>query len=211
GGVHVPNTANIGLFKILSEASTGAGVRRIEAVTGHGALAYTKEAEDIVKAACSMLKARSGEVIDRLGLLQEELKAAEHKVSQLENKMASAQVSDIDSQIRTIKGIRVLVQIVNVNDLEALRALGDKMRDKVDGVVVLAAKFAEDKISILAMATKKAVESGINSGNIVREVAKIMGGGGGGRPDMAQAGGKDASKMNEAMEKAWNIVENLIK
>ena len=211
GGVHVPNTANIGLFKILSESSTGAGVRRIEAVTGHGALAYVKETEDIVKAACSMLKARSGDVVARLGMLQEELKAAEHKVSQLENKMASAQVSDIDNQIRTIKGIRVLVQIVQVNDMEALRALGDQMRDKVDGVVVLAAKLPDSKISILAMATKEAIAVGVNSGVVVKQVAKIMGGGGGGRPDMAQAGGKDADKMEEAMEKAWSIVESLIK
>lgn len=211
GGVHVHNTANIGLFKILSESSTGAGVRRIEAVTGKGALVYIKEMENIVKTAGAMLKVRPGEVVARLSLLQEELKDTAHKVSQLENKMASAQVSDIDKQIRTLKGVRVLVKIVNVNDIEALRALGDKMREKVGGVIVLATKFADDKISILAMATKEAVVAGINSGSIVREVAKIMGGGGGGRPDMAQAGGKDAGKMNEAMEKAWNIVENLIK
>ena len=211
GGVHVHNTANIGMFKIISEASTGAGVRRIEAVTGNGALAYFKETENIVKETAALLKVRPGDVVGRVESLQEELKNAEHKVSQLENKIASAQVSDIDSQIKTIKGIRVLVQAVTVNDVDALRALGDKMRDKVDGVVVLAAKFAEDKISVLAMATKKAIEAGANSGNIVREVAKVMGGGGGGRPDMAQAGGKDAEKMDEAMEKAWTIVESLLK
>ena len=211
GGVHVHNTANIGMFKIISEASTGAGVRRIEAVTGNGALAYFKETENIVKETAALLKVRPGDVVGRVESLQDELKNAEHKVSQLENKIASAQVSDIDSQIKTIKGIRVLVQTVTVNDVDALRALGDKMRDKVDGVVVLAAKFAEDKISVLAMATKKAIEAGANSGNIVREVAKVMGGGGGGRPDMAQAGGKDAEKMDEAMEKAWTIVESLLK
>ena len=211
GGVHVHNTANIGMFKIISEASTGAGVRRIEAVTGNGALAYFKETENIVKETAALLKVRPGDVVGRVESLQDELKNAEHKVSQLENKIASAQVSDIDSQIKTIKGIRVLVQAVTVNDVDALRALGDKMRDKVDGVVVLAAKFAEDKISVLAMATKKAIEAGANSGNIVREVAKVMGGGGGGRPDMAQAGGKDAEKMDEAMEKAWTIVESLLK
>jgi len=125
--------------------------------------------------------------------------------------MASAQVSDIDSQIRTIKDIRVLVQIVKVNDMEALRALGDQMRDKVDGVVVLAAKLPDGKISILAMATKEAIAAGVNSGAVVKQVAKIMGGGGGGRPDMAQAGGKDADKIEEAMEKAWSIIESLIK
>ena len=95
--------------------------------------------------------------------------------------------------------------------MEALRALGDQMRDKVDGVVVLAAKLPDGKISILAMATKNAIAAGVNSGAVVKQVAKIMGGGGGGRPDMAQAGGKDADKMEEAMEKAWSIVESLIK
>jgi alanyl-tRNA synthetase len=211
GGVHVHNTANIGMFKILSESSTGAGVRRIEAVTGHGALSYVREAEGLLKEISLMLKARPAEIVTRLGGVQEELKAAEHKISELENKIASAQVGDIASQIRSIKGVKILVQIVSVNDMEALRSLGDQMRDKVDGVVVLASKFSDGKISVLAMATKTAIAAGVNSGTVVKEVAKIMGGGGGGRPDMAQAGGKDASKMEEAMEKAWLIVEGLIK
>jgi len=211
GGVHVHNTAHIGMFKILSESSTGAGVRRIEAVTGHGALNYVREVEGVVKEISGMLKVRSAEVVVRLNSVQEELKAAEHKVVELENKIASAQMGDITSQIKTLKGIKTLVQIVAVNDMEALRALGDQMRDKVDGVVVLAAKLADGKISVLAMATKEAIAVGVNSGIVVKEVAKIMGGGGGGRPDMAQAGGKDASKMEEAMEKAWSIVESLIK
>ena len=211
GGVHVHNTANIGMFKILSEASTGAGVRRIEAVTGHGALSYVREAEGSLKEISLMLKARPAEIVTRLSGVQEELKAAEHKISELENKIASAQVGDIASQIRTIKGIKILVQIVSVNDMEALRSLGDQMRDKVDGVVVLASKLSDGKISVLAMATKTAIAAGVNSGIVVKEVAKIMGGGGGGRPDMAQAGGKNAAKMEEAMEKAWLIVEGLIK
>ena len=103
------------------------------------------------------------------------------------------------------------MQTVKVDDVDALRSLGDKMRDKVGGVVVLAATLPGDKINILAMATKEAIKAGVHSGNIVKEVAKITGGGGGGRPDMAQAGGKDPSKLNEALDAAWVIIEEQIK
>ena len=210
GGVHVKNTANIGSFKILSESSTGAGVRRIEAVTGHGALAYIKEMEAIVKGVAAKLKTRPNQIGVRLDALQDELKAEKHKVNELENKITSSQVAKIDESVKTFKGIKALVQIVNVDNLEALRGLGDQLRDKVGGVVVLAAKMPEGKVSILAMATKEAVKAGIHAGRIVKEVAQIMGGGGGGRPDMAQAGGKDETKLPEAMKKAWSIIENML-
>lgn len=211
GGVHVTNTAQIGMFKIISESSTGAGVRRIEAVTGHGAVAHVNEMEAMVKGLAASLKCRVTDVPARLTALQGELKAVEQKAAELADKIAKAQVSDVDSQIRDIKGIKALVQQVSVDDIEALRNLGDQMRDKVGGVVVLASVFAEGKISILTMATKDAVAKGIHAGNIVKEVARICGGGGGGRPDMAQAGGKDASKLGEALETAWGVIETQVK
>ena len=195
------NTAQIGMFKIISESSTGAGVRRIEAVTGHGAVAHVNEMEAMVKGLAASLKCRVTDVPARLTALQGELA----------DKIAKAQVSDVDSQIRDIKGIKALVQQVSVDDIEALRNLGDQMRDKVGGVVVLASVFADGKISILTMATKDAVAKGIHAGNIVKEVARICGGGGGGRPDMAQAGGKDASKLGEALETAWGVIETQVK
>ena len=209
GGVHVTNTAQIGMFKIISESSTGAGVRRIEAVTGHGAVAHVNEMEAMVKGLAASLKCRVTDVPARLTALQGELKAVEQKAAELADKIAKAQVSDVDSQIRDIKGIKALVQQVSVDDIEALRNLGDQMRDKVGGVVVLASVFAEGKISILTMATKDAVAKGIHAGNIVKEVARICGGGGGGRPDMA--GGKDASKLGEALETAWGVIETQVK
>lgn len=211
GGVHVGNTAQIGMFKILSESSTGAGVRRIEAVTGHGALNYVREMEDMVKTAATGLKCRSNDLCARICALQSDYKAAEQKISELEGQIAKAQVSDAASSVCDIKGVPVLVQKVSVGDVEALRSLGDQMRDKVGGVVVLADVIDSGKINILAMATKDAVAKGIHAGQIVKEVAKVCGGGGGGRPDMAQAGGKDASKLDEALKTALTVIEGQIK
>ena len=211
GGVHVGNTAQIGMFKILSESSTGAGVRRIEAVTGHGALNYVREMEDMVKTAATGLKCRSNDLCARICALQSDYKAAEQKISELEGQIAKAQVSDAASSVCDIKGVPVLVQKVSAGDVEALRSLGDQMRDKVGGVVVLADVIDSGKINILAMATKDAVAKGIHAGQIVKEVAKVCGGGGGGRPDMAQAGGKDASKLDEALKTALTVIEGQIK
>ena len=211
GGVHVGNTAQIGMFKILSESSTGAGVRRIEAVTGHGALNYVREMEDMVKTAATGLKCRSNDLCARICALQSDYKAAEQKISELEGQIAKAQVSDAASSVCDIKGVPVLVQKVSAGDVEALRSLGDQMRDKVGGVVVLADVIDSGKINILAMATKDAVAKGIHAGQIVKEVARVCGGGGGGRPDMAQAGGKDASKLDEALKTALTVIEGQIK
>ncbi len=211
GGVHVKNTAQIGMFKILSESSTGAGVRRIEAVTGHGALNYVREMEDMVKTAANNLKCRSNDLCARICALQADYKAAEQKIGDLEGQIAKAQVSGAADSICDIKGVPVLVQKVSAGDVEALRNLGDQMRDKVGGVVVLADVIDSGKINILAMATKDAVAKGIHAGQIVKEVAKTCGGGGGGRPDMAQAGGKDAGKLDEALQAALKVIEAQIK
>lgn len=211
GGSHVSNTAQIGMLKIISESSTGAGVRRIEAVTGHGAVAHVNATEEAIKDIAAVLKCRPADILTRLTAVQAELKASENKVAELANKIAAAQVDDVENLIQEIKGVKTLIQIVAVDDIESLRSLGDKMRDKVGGVVVLATSLPDGKVSILAMATKEAVAAGIHSGNIVKAVAKVTGGGGGGRPDMAQAGGKDASKLSEAMEEAINVISSQIK
>lgn len=211
GGSHVSNTAQIGMFKIISEASSGAGVRRIEAVTGHGAVAHVNETEAMVKGLAADLKCRVNDVPARLEALQAELKAMQKKADELAAQIAKAQVSDVADKVRELKGVPALVQKVSVDSIDALRNLGDQMRDKVGGVVVLAAVLPGDKISILTMATKDAVGKGAHAGNIVKAVAKICGGGGGGRPDMAQAGGKDVTKLDEALASAWTIIEEQIK
>jgi len=211
GGVHVKNTALIGMFKIISESSSGAGVRRIEAVTGHGALAFVNETETLVRNIAQSLKCRTSDILGRIESLQTELKTSEQKANELADRIASSQLDEIDSKVKDFKGIKALVQSVAVDDIDALRSLGDKMRDKVGGVVVLANVASEDKINILAMATKDATKAGIHCGNIVKEVAKITGGNGGGRPDMAQAGGKDVTKLQEALDAAWNIIAGQVK
>ena len=206
GGTHVTNTAQIGMFKILSESSSGAGVRRIEAVTGHGAVAYVNEMEKRLADVAANLHCRVDDVEERLQTVLENNHAAGQEIKALQAQIAKAQVSDVDDQIRDLNGVKALVQKVNVEDMDALRTLGDQMRDKVGGVVVLATPLADGKVSIIAMATKEAVAKGIHAGKIVKEVAKLCGGGGGGRPDMAQAGGKDQTKLEGALKAAWDIL-----
>lgn len=210
GGSHVANTAQIGMFKIVSEGSSGAGVRRIEAVTGHGAVAHVNATEEMVKGLAASLKCRVNDVPARLDALHAELKSVQKKADELAAEIAKAQVSNVAEQVKEIKGVPVLAQKVNADSVDALRNLGDQMRDKVGGVVVLAAVMGE-KVSILTMATKDAVAKGAHAGNIVKAVAKLCGGGGGGRPDMAQAGAKDVSKVDEALAAAYGIVEDMLK
>ena len=211
GGVHVRNTAQIGFFKIVSESSSGAGVRRIEAVTGHGALAYIKGLQQTLGSVADRLHCRPTDVEERLDVLTDEVKAANQKVKTLEAKLDAAAAKAAGDQVRDIQGVKALVQKVSVADVPALRTLGDRLRDTTQGVVVLASVFENGKIGILAMATKEAVGKGVHCGNIVKEVAKLCGGGGGGRPDMAQAGGKDAAKLDEALAAAWGVLEGQVR
>jgi len=207
GGVHVSNTSHIGLFKILSESSVGAGVRRIEAVTGRGALAYTRELEDLIGEASTAVKGRPNNLVTRINALQEDLRAEKHRADEMEKKLVAAQAASVTSDAKEVKGVPFLAQEVKVQDVDALRKMGDTLRDKTGGVVVLAAPMSADKVNILVMAAKEAVQKGIHAGKIAKGVAQAMGGNGGGRPDMAQAGGKDASKVQAGLAKALELVE----
>lgn len=211
GGTHVDNTAQIGLFKILTESSTGAGIRRIEAVTGAGVLAYLYEQEQLVQQVAQIAKCRAQDVVARVEALQAEAKELHAEISKLNSALAENQTADIEQQVQTIKGVAALIAQIPAMDVENLRALGDKLRDKISGVIVLASVQEEGKISLLAMATKEVVAKGIHAGNIIKEIAKVTGGGGGGRPDMAQAGGKDVSKLPEALQLAATVIEQQIK
>lgn len=207
GGVHVSNTSHIGLFKILSESSVGAGVRRIEAVTGRGSLAYTRELESLIGEAAAAVKGRPNNLVTRINGLQEDLRAEKHRADEMEKKLVAAQAASVTADAKEVKGVPVLVQEVKAQDVDALRKMGDTLRDKTGGVVVLAAPMSADKVNILVMAAKEAVQKGIHAGKIAKGVAQAMGGNGGGRPDMAQAGGKDASKLQAGLDKAWELVE----
>lgn len=210
GGVHVSNTSHIGLFKILSESSVGAGVRRIEAVTGRGALAYTRELENLIGEAAAAVKGRPNNLVTRISALQEELRAEKHRADEMEKKLVAAQAASVTADAKDVKGVAFLAQEVKVQDVDALRKMGDTLRDKTGGVVVLAAPMSADKVNILVMASKEAVKKGIHAGKIAKAVAQTMGGNGGGRPDMAQAGGKDASKVQEGLARALELVESQI-
>ncbi len=207
GGTHVANTGNVGLFKIISESGVAAGVRRIEAVTGMGVLELIKKSEDTINAVASALKTNPGEVALKAAALPEELKEAKREIESLKNKMAQGSIGNVLSDAAEVKGIKVITKKMDDGlDMNALRNVGDSLKQKVECGIIVLASDEGGKVNIIAMATKAAVEKGVHAGNIIREVAKVTGGGGGGKPDNAQAGGRDASKIDEALA----IVKDLI-
>lgn len=210
GGTHVVNTATIGLFKILSEGGVAAGVRRIEAITGNSSVKYVEELEDDHKNIAGILKTTPKDIGRRVEGLLVELKEKEKELEALKSNMAAGAAEDIINSARDIKGVKVVTAVVDT-DVDGLRELGDRLRDKLGKSAILLASTKDDKITFIAMLSKDAISSGAHAGNIIKEVAKIAGGGGGGRPDMAQAGGKDKSKVKEALEAAYGVIEGMIK
>lgn len=210
GGTHVNTTAEIGLFKIISESGTGAGVRRIEAVTGCGALQYVNEREKMLGEIAAVLKTRPDEVHGRVEGLLAHVKELEHNLAQLNTKMAQSQVGDLLAKAETINGLAVIAGQVKANDMDDLRAIGDMVRDRLAAGVVVLGSVSDNKVNFVAMATKDALARGAHAGKIIKEVAKAAGGGGGGRPDMAQAGGKLPEKIGEALAIVNKIVSEQV-
>ena len=211
GGTHVSNTGVISLFKIVSESGIAAGVRRIEALTGKGVLAYYKEMETRLFAAASLLKTSPAELTDKIAHLQAELKAAHSENESLKSKLAQDSLGDVMDKVTEIKGVKVLASSLADVDMNGLRDLGDQLKEKLgEGVVVLIADNG-GKVNLMATATKGALDKGVHAGNLIKAVAACVGGGGGGRPQMAQAGGKDASKIPEALQKVAAVLEEQIK
>ncbi len=209
GGCHVSNTSEIGLFKILGETGVAAGVRRIEAVTGMGVLAELKKAESTIAETAENLKCGVGDVAKKAAAVIAEIKALEGKIDSLNAKLAGGAADEIFAGAKEINGITVVCGRVDGADVDALRSIGDEFKAKTPCGVIVLASGDGDKVTFVAMATKEAIAKGAHSGNIVREVAKIAGGGGGGRPDSAQAGGKDVSKIDEALESVYGLIEKL--
>ncbi|MBP2649387.1 MAG: alaS [Firmicutes bacterium] len=211
GGTHVANTAEIGLFKIVAEAGIGAGVRRIEAVTGLGAHEYINNHEDILTQAAKTLKTRPEDLVSRLEGLHAELKTIEHELAAANTRLAKLVVQELLDNVLTINEVKVITAEVNATDMDDLRKMGDMVRDRIGtGVVVLGAVIG-DKVNFTAMATADAVKKGVHAGNVVKAAALTAGGGGGGRPDMAQAGGKHPEKLAEALKAALDIVQSQLK
>ena len=211
GGTHVRSTGVISVFKILSEAGVAAGVRRIEALTGEGVMAYYREVEERLAQAAALLKTSPAEVADKIGHLQAELKAAHSENESLKSKLAQNSLGNVMDQVVEIKGVKVLAAALEGVDMNGLRDLGDQLKDKLGQGVVVLASVKDGKVSLLAMVTDEAQKKGAHAGNLVKAAAAIVGGGGGGRPNMAQAGGKNPEKVPEAMAKIPQLVEEQIK
>ena len=211
GGTHVRNSGEIGLFKIISEAGVAAGVRRIEAITGSNSIKYLEEKNILLKEIASTLKCSEKDITNKLQIQLAELKDKEKEIVLLKGKLATSSIEEILDDIKEVKGVKVICGSVKGIDGDALRDLAEKLRDKLgDGVVVLGSS-ANDKVEFVAMASKSAIDKGVHCGKIIKEVAKIAGGGGGGRPDMAQAGGKLPEKLEEAIDNVPSIIETFVK
>jgi len=211
GGTHLNSTAQAGLVKVLGESGVAAGVRRIEALTGAGALEYYAEKEEQLNGVAGALKATPQDTLKKVETLNSDLKAALKEIEQLKDKMVSGSFDEVISKADDINGIKAVTARFDQLDMDALRNTCETLRNKIgEGVVVLASGFG-GKVSFVAMASREAVEHGAHCGNIIREAAKAAGGGGGGRPDMAQAGGKDMTKIDEALKCAMSAIREQIK
>ena len=210
-GTHVSNTGVITTFKIISESGIAAGVRRIEALTGDGVFAYYKEIEKKQAEIAAMLKTSPSEIEEKIAHLQAEVKALHSENESLKAKMAQEAVGDVLNQVQDVKGVKLLAVSLTDVDMNGLRDLGDQLKEKLGEGVVVLASVAGGKVSLLAMVTEQAQKAGAHAGNLIKGMAAIVGGGGGGRPNMAQAGGKNPDKVPEALEAAANILADQIK
>lgn len=200
GGTHLTNTGQAGMFKILSESGVAAGVRRIEAITGFEVYNHLLNQERLIADICRELKTNPSDLEGRIQGLVAQIKEQEREIEQLRAKLALSSVDSLIESAKDVGGIKCIAACVEGQDMEGLRDMVDAVKGRVKLGVVVLATVREGKVHFAAGATKDAVARGVHVGNLLREVAKVAGGGGGGRPDMAQAGGKDASKMQEALD-----------
>lgn len=211
GGTHVANTGAIRAFKIVSESGVAAGVRRIEAMTGDSVFAYYKEMEEEVKKSAALLKTTPAAVNERIEAMLAEMKALQSEIASLKSKAASEAVGDVMSQVEEVNGVQLLAISVDGIDMNGLRDLGDQLKEKLkDGVIVLASG-QDGKVNLLTMATDAAMAKGAHAGNLIKAIAGRVGGGGGGRPNMAQAGGKNPAGIPDALSEAKNVLASQIR
>ena len=200
GGTHVKNTSNISAFKIVSESGVAAGVRRIEALTGAGLIAHFNQVEETLKEAAALLKVSPADVVKRITALQEEVKTLSKENDKLKAKIAKAAAGDVTSEAEDVNGIKVLVKALSGVDMNGMRDLGDEAKQKLGEAVILYATENDGKVNLMA------IKKGAHAGNLIKEVASLVGGGGGGRPNMAQAGGKNPAGIPDALKKAKEVI-----
>lgn len=210
GGTHVGNTAEIATFKIVSESGIAAGVRRIEALTGKGVFAYYKNTEKELHEAAKMLKTTPASLLEKIASLQTELKNVLSENESLKSKLAKDALGDVMDQVREVSGVKLLASKLEGVDMNGLRELGDQLKEKLGEGVVLLASEIDGKVSLMATATDGAMKKGAHAGNLIKGIASLVGGGGGGRPGMAQAGGKNPAGIDAALEKAKEVLASLV-
>ncbi len=206
GGTHIDETAKIGMFKIISEGSIASGVRRIEAITGRAAINYMEELSDITEELSSAMKVSKDELPGKINNLKKEVKDKDKEIQKLNNELLKKSMDQILDQYEEVNGIKLFALKLKGKDANSLREIADKIKDKNESCAVLLASDLGDKVLFVAAVTKDLVQKGINAGNMVKEAAKAAGGGGGGRPDFAQAGGKNPQKIDEAIESAKRTI-----
>ena len=210
GGTHVKNTSQIGQFKILSENGVAAGVRRIEALTGDNVRRYYEDLEIKLNAAASLVKATPDTLAEHIKKLQEELKAVKSENESLKAKEAQNALGDVMGKVAEIKGVKFLASAVKDVDMNGLRDLGDQLKEKIGSGVILLISEKGGKVNLMTMATEDVVKMGAHAGNLIKAIAKEVGGGGGGRPTMAQAGGKNPAGIDKALAAAPAVLEEQI-
>jgi alanyl-tRNA synthetase len=206
GGTHVERTGQIGAFFITYEGSIGSGVRRMEAVTGAGAIAYALERRDLLDKVAASLQTTPNRAAEQVGALREQLREATRRIEAMERQIARGETGALTEQVRHVDGVAVLTGKTAVSTMDTLREAGDHLRDKLGSGVVVLGALIEGEPKLLAMVTQDVVQRGLNAGNIIRDIAPAIGGKGGGRPNMAQAGGSDPAGLDKALEMVPNLV-----
>ena len=208
GGTHVSNTGVINALKIISETGVAAGVRRIEALTSKGLLKYYDDMEKKLQEAAALVKATPNQLSDKIRHLQAENKELHSELESVKSKMAKEAMGDVSDQVTEVKGVKLIAAKVDDVDMNGLRDLGDQLKEKLGEGVIVLASAAGGKVSLVAMATDDAVKKGAHAGNLIKGIAGLVGGGGGGRPNMAQAGGKNPDGIDAAIAKVSEVLES---
>ncbi|GIP24937.1 alanine--tRNA ligase [Paenibacillus sp. J23TS9] len=206
GGCHVSNTSEIGIFKLVSESGIGSGVRRIEAVTGRSAYQFIEGQLDLLKQSAELLKSNLNDVPKRIESVHAQMKELGRENESLQGKLSLIEAGQLTDQVKTVGGKELLAVRVSVGSMDGLRNLADELKNKLPSAVLVLGAAIEDKVNFVVSVPQEQIKSGLHAGKLVKEIASVCGGGGGGRPDMAQAGAKDASKLDEALKLAEELV-----
>ncbi|MEZ1968509.1 DHHA1 domain-containing protein, partial [Staphylococcus aureus] len=209
GGIHVRNTSEIGLFKIVSESGTGAGVRRIEALTGKAAFLYLEDIQEKFNTMKSQMKVKSDDqVVEKLTQLQDEEKALLKQLEQRDKEITSLKMGNIEDQVEEINGYKVLVTEVDVPNAKAIRSTMDDFKSKLQDTIIILASNVDDKVSMVAT-VPKSLTNNVKAGDLIKQMAPIVGGKGGGRPDMAQGGGTQPENISKSLSFIKDYIKNL--